>query len=71
VYDPLTPLHLLPIPILDDVLCKDGYEKASFIKDLYNDIKLRIEKKVGKYAEHANKRRKALLLMLVIEFGFT
>ena len=60
-FNPLTPLHLLPIPILDDVLCKDGCEKASFIKDLHNDIKLRIEKKVGKYAEHANKRRKALL----------
>jgi len=28
---------------------------------LHNDIKLRIEKKVGKYVEHANKRRKALL----------
>ena len=36
-------------------------KKASFIKDLHNDIKLRIEKKVGKYAELANKRRKALL----------
>ena len=28
---------------------------------MHNDIKLRIEKKVGKYAEIANKRRKALL----------
>jgi len=60
-FNPLTPLDLLPIPILDDVLCKVGFEKASFIKYLHNDIKLRIEKKVGKYAEHANKRRKALL----------
>jgi len=60
-FNPLTPLDLLPIPILDDVLCKDGCEKAYFIKNLHNDIKLRIEKKVGKYAEHANKRRKALL----------
>ena len=60
-FNPLTPFDLLPIPILDDLLCKDGCEKASFIKDLHNDIKLRIEKKVGKYVEHANKRRKALL----------
>jgi len=28
---------------------------------LHNNIKLQIEKKVGKYAEHVNKRRKALL----------
>ncbi|XP_068476943.1 uncharacterized protein [Phaseolus vulgaris] len=55
------PRNLLPIPVLDDVLCKDGFEKASFIKDLHNDINLQIEKKVGKYVEHANKRRKALL----------
>jgi len=60
-FNPLTPLDLLPIPILNDVLCKDGFEKASFIQDFHNDIKLRIEKKVGKYAEFANKRRKALL----------
>ncbi|XP_068503834.1 uncharacterized protein [Phaseolus vulgaris] len=31
------------------------------MKNLHKDIKLRIEKKVGKYAEFANKRRKALL----------
>jgi len=60
-FNPLTPLDLLPISILDDVLCKDGDEKASFIKKLHNDIKLQIEKKVGKYAELANKWRKALL----------
>ena len=60
-FNPLTPLDFLPIPILDDVLCKDGVERASFIKDLHNGIKLRIEKKVGKYVEHANKRRKTLL----------
>jgi len=60
-FNPLTPIDLLPILVLDDVLCKDGCEKASFVKDLHNNIKLQIEKKVGKYAENANKRRKALL----------
>jgi len=60
-FNPLTPLDLLPIPLLGDVLCKDGDEKASFVKNLHKDIKKRIEKKVGKYAELANKRRKALL----------
>jgi len=39
-FNPLTPLDLLPIPVLDEVLCKDGFEKASFIKDLHNHIKL-------------------------------
>jgi len=60
VINPLTPLDLLRIPILDEVLCKDGFEKA-FIKDLHHHIKLQIERKVGKYVEHANKECKALI----------
>jgi len=43
------------------VLCKDGFEKASFIKDLHHHIKLQIERKVGKYVEQSNKGRKALI----------
>ena len=39
-FNPFTPLDLLPIPVLDEVLCKDGFEKASFIKDLHTHIKL-------------------------------
>jgi len=60
-FNPLIPLDLLPIPILDEVLCKDGFEKASFIKDLNHHIKQQIERKVGKYVEHANKGRKELI----------
>jgi len=60
-FNPLIPLNLLPIPILDKVLCKDGFEKASFIKDLHHHIKLQIERKVGKYVEHTNKGCKALI----------
>ena len=60
-FNPLTPLHLLPLPLLDEVLCKDGFEKASFIKDLQHHIKLQIERKVGKYVEHDNKGRNALI----------
>jgi len=37
------------------VLSKDGFEKASFVKDLHHHIKQQIERKVGKYAEHAKK----------------
>jgi len=39
-FNPLTPLDLLPIPVLDEVLCKDGFEKTSFIKNLHHHIKL-------------------------------
>jgi len=45
-FNPLTPIDLLPIPLLDKVLCKDGFEKASFIKILHHHIKLQIERKV-------------------------
>ena len=60
-FNPLVPLDLLPIPLLDEVLCKNGFEKASFIKDLHHHIKLQTERKVDKYVEHANKGRKALI----------
>jgi len=60
-FNPLTPLDLLPIPVLDEVLCKDDFEKASFVKDLHHHIKQQIERKVGEYVEHANKGRKALI----------
>jgi len=39
----------------------DDFEKASFIKNLHQHIKRQIERKVGKYALHANKGRKALV----------
>ena len=29
-FNPLTPFYLLPIPILNEVLCKDGFEKTFF-----------------------------------------
>ena len=70
-FNPLTPLDLLPIPILDDVLCKDGCEKASFIKYLDNDIQLRIEKKVASMLNMPTKGEKHYCLMLVIGFGFS
>ena len=47
-FNPLTPLDLIPIPILYEVLCKDDFEKASFIKNLHQHIKRQIERKVGK-----------------------
>ena len=60
-FKPLTPLDLLPIPVLDEVLCKDDFERASFIKNLHQHIKQQIERKIGKYAQHANKGRKVLI----------
>ena len=53
-FNSLTPIDVLHIPVLDEVLCKDGFEKAYFIKNLHHHIKLQIERKVGKYAQHAS-----------------
>jgi len=36
-------------------------KKTSFIKNLHQYIKRQIERKVGKYAQHANKGRKTLI----------
>jgi len=41
-FNPLTPFDLLPILVFDEVLCQDGFENASFIKDLHHHIKLQI-----------------------------
>jgi len=60
-FNPLTPLDLHPILELEEVLCKDGFEKASFIKNLHHQIKRQIERKVSKYAQHINNERKALM----------
>jgi len=63
-FNPLTPLDLLPILVLDEVSCKDGFERVSFIKNLHHHIKRQIKRKVGKYAHHDNKGRKALIFEL-------
>ena len=60
-FNPLTPLDLLPILVLDEVLCKDGFETTYFIKNLHHHIKRQIERMVGKYTQFANKRRKTLI----------
>ena len=64
-FNPLTPLGLLPILVLDEVLCKDGFEKSYFIKNLHKHIKRQIERKIGKYAHHANKELCETPLLLV------
>jgi len=64
-FNPLTPLELLPIPVLDEVLSKMVLKKTSFIKNLHHHIKRQIERKVGKYAQHANKEHKALIASLL------
>jgi len=53
-FNPLTPLDLLPILVLDEILCKYGFAKASFIKNLHQHTKRQIERKVGKYVQDAN-----------------
>jgi len=49
-FNPIAPLDPLLIPVLDEVLCKDGFDKTTFIKNLHQHIKRQIERKVGKYA---------------------
>ena len=61
-FNPLTHLDLLPILVLDEILCKDSFEKTSFIKILHQHIKHQIERKVDRYVQQANKGRKALIV---------
>jgi len=37
-FNSLTPFDLLPILVLDEVFCKDGFEKATFIKNLHQHM---------------------------------
>jgi len=60
-FNPLTPLDLLPILVLEQMLYKDGFEKTTFIKKLHQHVKRKIERKVGKYVQHANKGCKEII----------
>ncbi|KAL4295672.1 hypothetical protein GQ457_12G014740 [Hibiscus cannabinus] len=56
-FNPLSPMDLLPLPI-DQVLHKDGKDKAEYVKKLHHKIKENIEKRTKQYEQQANKGRK-------------
>ena len=71
-FNPLTPLDLLPIPILDGVLCKSGVEKASFIKKIcIMTSSYELRRKLASMLNLPTKGGKHCCLMWVIGFGFT
>ncbi|KAL4368062.1 hypothetical protein GQ457_05G022630 [Hibiscus cannabinus] len=56
-FNSLSPMDLLPLPI-DQVLHKDGKDKAEYVKKLHHKIKENIEKRTKQYEQQANKGRK-------------
>ena len=57
-FNPLTPLHLLPI---DKHVSLDSKKKAKFVKQLHEKVRQHIEKRTEQYATQANKGRKQVV----------
>jgi hypothetical protein len=60
-FNPLTPLDLLPLPLDESLLHRDGEAKASFVKKLHAKVKTQVEKKMEHYAWMANKKKKPMV----------
>ncbi|KAL4303483.1 hypothetical protein GQ457_10G011030 [Hibiscus cannabinus] len=56
-FNPLTPLDLLPLPV-EQIVNKDGHNKAEFVKKLHQQVRENIEKRTKQYERQANKGRK-------------
>ena len=53
-FNPLTPLHLIPL-LVDERVSLDGNKKAQVVKDLHVKIRQQIKKKNEQYANKVNK----------------
>ena len=59
-FNPLTHLHLLPLPV-NEMTSLDGQKKAKMVKKFHESVKQHIEKKNEQYATKANKGRQQVL----------
>ena len=59
-FNPLTPMDLLPLPT-DQIMNKDGFNKAEYVKKLHQQVREKFEKRTKQYEQHANKGRKRII----------
>jgi hypothetical protein len=59
-FNPLTPMDLIPLPF-EEKVSLDGEKKAKMVRQLYEGVRLQIEKKNRLYASKANKGRKLVV----------
>jgi hypothetical protein len=59
-FNPLTPMDLIPLPF-EKKVSLDGEKKAKMVRQLYEGVRLQIEKKNRLYASKANKGRKLVV----------
>jgi len=60
-FNPLYPLDLIPLPNDSSILSKDGFSRATFVKDLHQRVRNQIEKKMEQYARQENKGTKSIV----------
>ncbi|RDY12887.1 hypothetical protein CR513_02265, partial [Mucuna pruriens] len=53
----LTPLYLLSLPNISSMTSKDGFDRASFVKNLYENVNAHIEKKIEQYTKQVHLRK--------------
>jgi len=56
----LTPIELIPLPF-EERVSLDGEKKAKMVRQLYEGVRLQIEKKNRLYTSKANKGRKLIV----------
>ena len=59
-FNPLTPLDLSPLPLMEHVNLDDK-KKADFVKQIHEKARLNIERRTEQYATQANKGRRKLV----------
>lgn len=60
-FNPLTHVHLLPLPNTSLLKHKGGKSKVKFVKKLHEQVKIQLQKKNESYAKNANKGRKKMV----------
>jgi hypothetical protein len=60
VFNPLTPMDLIPLPF-EKRVSLDGEKKANMVRQLHDGVPLLLEKKNRLYASKANKGRKLVV----------
>jgi hypothetical protein len=62
-FNPLTPMDLIPLHF-EEMVTLDGENKAKMVRQLYEGVRMQIEKKNKLYSSKANKGRKLVVFRL-------
>jgi len=62
VFNPLTPLDLIPLPLSTSFIYKEGVSRSEFVKKLHERVRNHIENQIKVYTTKGSRGRKELML---------